>query len=98
MSKILVIAEHLDGKLNNATARAIFGQFNDHTAFNANALYSGSTVSYANSPDGSLAWQKMIDDNPDSGVKLNGSTTDDDGVPQALNLRELTIARSPLSF
>jgi hypothetical protein len=57
-------------------ARAIFGQFNDHTAFNANALYSGSTVSYANSPDGSLAWQKMIDDNPDSGVKLNGSTTD----------------------
>ena len=57
-------------------ARAIFGQFNDHTAFNANGLYTGSTVTYANSPDGTLAWQKMIDDNPDTGVTINGSTNE----------------------
>ena len=57
-------------------ARAIFGQFNDHTAFNANGLFAGSTVTYANSPDGSLTWQKMIDDNPESGVKINASTTE----------------------
>ncbi|MEI9896813.1 MAG: hypothetical protein WDN28_23895 [Chthoniobacter sp.] len=45
-------------------AHAIFGQVNDKTAFNANGLFTGSTVLSANSPDGSLAWQKAIDDNP----------------------------------
>ena len=61
-------------------ARAIFGQVNDHTAFNANGLYTGSTISYANSPDGSLTWQKAIDDNPDSGVALNASTNEPGAV------------------
>lgn len=56
-------------------ARAIFGQhINDKTAFNANGLYAQSTVSYANSPDGSLGWQKAIDDNPETGVAISGST------------------------
>jgi hypothetical protein len=57
-------------------AHAIFGQFNDHTAFNANGLYTGSTITYANSPDGSVAWQKAIDDNPETGVTVNGSTNE----------------------
>jgi hypothetical protein len=61
-------------------ARAIFGQVNDKTAFNANGLFSGSTISYANSPDGSLAWQKAIDDNPESGVAINGSTNEPGAV------------------
>jgi hypothetical protein len=61
-------------------ARAIFGQFNDHTAFNANGLYTGSTVTYANAPDGALAWQKMIDDNPDSGVVITSSTSEPGAV------------------
>jgi len=57
-------------------AHAIFGQFNDHTAFNANGLYTGSTIAYANSSDASLAWQKAIDDNPETGVTINGSTNE----------------------
>jgi hypothetical protein len=61
-------------------ARAIFGQVNDKTAFNANGLYTGSTMTYANSPDGSLAWQKVIDDNPESGVAINGSTNEPGAV------------------
>ncbi len=61
-------------------AHAIFGQVNDHTAFNANGLYTGSTITYANSPDGSLSWQKAIDDNPDSGVIINGSTSEPGAV------------------
>ncbi|MEP6672305.1 MAG: hypothetical protein ABJF10_24285 [Chthoniobacter sp.] len=57
-------------------ARAIFGQVNDKTAFNVNGLYTGSTLVSANSPDGSLSWQKAIDDNPETGVAINGSTND----------------------
>jgi hypothetical protein len=57
-------------------ANAIFGKVNDHTAFNTNALYAGSTVTYANSADGLLAWQKAIDDNPETGVILNGSANE----------------------
>jgi hypothetical protein len=57
-------------------AHAIFGQVNDHTAFNANGLYTGSIMSSANSPDGSLAWQKAIDDNPETGITLGASTNE----------------------
>jgi hypothetical protein len=60
-------------------AHAIFGQYNDKTAFNEVGLYSGATVTYANSPDGALAWQKAIDDNPDTGIAING-TTDSPGA------------------
>src|SRR5206468_7725153 len=58
-------------------ARAIFGQYiNDKTSFNANGLYAQGTVSYANSPDGSFAWHKAIDDNPETGVAISGSTSE----------------------
>ena len=72
-------------------SRAIFGQYiNAQTTFNANGLYAGSTVSYANSPDGSTAWQKVIDDNPETGVAVLGSTTEPSAVfrfgsPQSLS-------------
>jgi hypothetical protein len=62
-------------------SRAIFGQYiNNQTTFNANALYANGTVAYASSPDGSTAWQKAIDDNPDSGVTLTGSASDPSAV------------------
>jgi hypothetical protein len=62
-------------------SRAIFGQYiNAQTTFNANGLYAGGTVSYANSPDGSTAWQKAIDDNPETGVAILGSTTEPGAV------------------
>jgi hypothetical protein len=61
---------------NAIDANAIFGKVNDHTIFNANGLYTGSTITYANSPDGTLAWQKAIDDNPETGVTINGSANE----------------------
>jgi hypothetical protein len=61
-------------------AKAIFGQYNDKTAFNANGLYTQSVMSYASSPDGSLAWQKAIDDNPETGVAINGTTNEPGAV------------------
>jgi len=62
-------------------SRAIFGQYiNNQTTFNANGLYTSSTVTYANSPDGSTAWQKAIDDNPETGVALTGTTTEPGAV------------------
>ena len=62
-------------------SRAIFGQYiNNQTTFNANGLYSGSTVAYANSPDGSTAWQKAIDDNPETGMTLTGSASEPSAV------------------
>jgi hypothetical protein len=61
-------------------AHAIFGQYNDKTAFNANGLYTQSVMSYASSPDGSLAWQKAIDDNPETGVSINGTSNEPGAV------------------
>ena len=72
-------------------ARAIFGQYvNNQTTFNSNGLYGHSTITYANSPDGSTAWQKAIDDNPESAVALAGSTNEPSavisyGAPQSLS-------------
>jgi hypothetical protein len=72
-------------------ARAIFGQYvNNQTTFNSNGLYGNSTITYANSPDGSTAWQKAIDDNPESAVALAGSTSEPSavisyGAPQSLS-------------
>lgn len=57
-------------------AKAIFGFVNDKTAFNVNGLYAQGTIAYANSPDGSMAWQKAIDDNPETGVTISGTTAE----------------------
>ena len=61
-------------------AHAIFGQYNDKTAFNANGLYTQSVMSFASSPDGSLSWQKAIDDNPETGVAISGTTNEPGAV------------------
>lgn len=58
-------------------ARAIFGPYvNDQTNFNTAGLYASGRVAYSNSPDGYLSWQKAIDDNPETGVSLAGSTSE----------------------
>ncbi|MEA3211515.1 MAG: hypothetical protein QOE70_4572 [Chthoniobacter sp.] len=62
-------------------ARAIFGQYvNEQTNFNLSGLYSGGRVSYANSPDTYLAWQRAIDDNPESGVAIAATTNESGAV------------------
>jgi hypothetical protein len=56
---------------------AIFGQHvNNQTTFNHGALYARGRVDYANSPDGFPAWQRAIDDNPDSALKVLPSTNE----------------------
>lgn len=58
-------------------ARAVFGPYvNDQTNFNVTGLYASGRVAYANSPEGFLSWQKAIDDNPETGVTLAGSTSE----------------------
>ena len=62
-------------------ARAIFGQYvNSKTAFNLNGLYAQGRVASANSPDSFLPWQKGIDDNPESGLTINASTSESGAV------------------
>jgi hypothetical protein len=52
-------------------SRAIFGQYvNNQTDFNLSSLYSGARVTFASSAGGYPAWQKAIDDNPESGLIL----------------------------
>jgi len=86
-------------------AKAIFGQYNDKTAFNANGLYTQSVMSYASSPDGPLAWQKAIDDNPETGVAINGTTNEPGavikyGAPQVISRVSLLTdtAKGKLDF
>jgi hypothetical protein len=56
---------------------AIFGQHvNNQTTFNRGGLYAKGRVDYANSPDGFTAWQRAIDDNPDSALKVLPSTNE----------------------
>jgi hypothetical protein len=56
---------------------AIFGQHvNQQTTFNQGGLYAQGRVDYANSPDGFTAWQRAIDDNPDSALKVLPSTNE----------------------
>jgi hypothetical protein len=55
--------------------RSIFGPYvNNQTAFNTAGLYSQSRVTYSNSPEGFLSWQKAVDDNPESSLTLAPST------------------------
>jgi hypothetical protein len=64
-------------------SHAIFGQYiNQKTAFNLNGIYAKSRVTYANSPDGFLSWQKGIDDNPESAVTIAASTEESGAVVQ----------------
>jgi hypothetical protein len=57
--------------------QAIFGKYvNNPTTFNVDGLYAGSTVEYANSPDGFIAWQQLVDDNPESAVRILPSTNE----------------------
>ena len=64
-------------------SHAIFGQYvNQKTAFNLNGIYAQGRVTYANSPDGFLSWQKGIDDNPESSVTIASSTQESGAVVQ----------------
>jgi hypothetical protein len=51
--------------------RAIFGPYtNNLTAISTSGLYAGGRVAFSTEPGSYTAWQKAIDDNPESGVGL----------------------------
>jgi hypothetical protein len=51
--------------------KAIFGPYtNDLAAISTSGLYAGGRVAFSTEPGNYLAWQKAIDDNPESGVGL----------------------------
>ncbi len=59
--------------------RAIFGPYvNNSTTVSMAALYAHSTVSYAAAPGGFSSWQRVIDENPESGISIV-PTTDEAG-------------------
>lgn len=60
--------------------KAIFGQFvNEQTAFSRAALYAGGRVAFSTGDVSYTAWQKLIDENPESAVSI-APTKDDAGV------------------
>ena len=60
--------------------RAIFGPYvNSTTTFSMAALYAHSTVTYATATGSYLAWQRAIDENPESGISIM-PTADEAGL------------------
>lgn len=60
--------------------KAIFGPFvNEATAFSRAALYAGGRVAFSTDAASYTAWQKLIDENPESGVTI-APTKDDAGL------------------
>jgi hypothetical protein len=56
---------------------AIFGKYvNNKTAFNLNGLYAQGRVTGTNSQDSYIPLQQSIDDNPETGITLSGSTSE----------------------
>ncbi|MEQ1862448.1 MAG: hypothetical protein ABMA13_21225 [Chthoniobacteraceae bacterium] len=51
--------------------KALFGSFvNEQTAFSRAALYAGGRVAFATGGSSYTAWQKLIDENPESSVSI----------------------------
>lgn len=60
--------------------RAIFGPYvNNSTTFSISALYAHSTVTQAAAPGGFVSWQRVLDENPESGISIM-PTTDEAGL------------------
>ncbi len=70
---------------------AVFGAVvNNQTSFSVAGLYSDTRVAFANSGDGYVSWQKVIDDNPESSVALAPSTTESGLVLESKTARPIT--------
>ena len=80
-------------------ARAIFGQFvNNQTDFNLGGLHTGARVNFADSTGGYLAWQRAIDDNPETSVTLAASGTESGLViayPQPHTISRVSVLTDP---
>jgi hypothetical protein len=66
--------------------KAIFGPYtNDLAAISTSGLYAGGRVAFSTEPGNYTAWQKAIDDNPESGV---GLITSGDQAGMVLKFRD----------
>lgn len=85
------VAYRLGKREQAIDTRSIFGPFvNNQTSFNTAALYSGGRITNASSPEGYLAWQKAIDENPESGVSIAPTTTTSGAVVKFDSHRSIT--------
>lgn len=58
-------------------ARAVFGPYvSDQNSFSVSGLYAAGRVTYANSSEGFTPWQRSIDDNPATDVKIAATSTE----------------------
>ena len=80
-------------------ARAIFGQYvNNQTDFNLGGLHTGARVSFANATGGYTAWQRAIDDNPETSVTLTGGGNEASAVisyPQQHTISRISVLTDP---
>lgn len=61
-------------RADGINVQAMLGEFvNERTSFNVSSLYAQSRVSYSNGGASSVAWQKAIDDNPETSETLKAS-------------------------
>lgn len=65
------VSYHLQHRSQPVDPRALFGPYsNSQTAFSVSSLYAHGIVAYVNTPDSATAWQKAIDDNPETQTML----------------------------
>ncbi|MEA3189121.1 MAG: hypothetical protein QOD99_2951, partial [Chthoniobacter sp.] len=61
------IAYHLQERSQPVDPATLFGPYsNTATAFSVSSLYAHGRVAFVNTPDTATAWQKAIDDNPET--------------------------------
>ena len=80
----------LEKRAQAIDTRSVFGPYVNPTAFSVSALYSGSRVAHANAGEGFLAWQKAVDENPESGVAIAPSTDQSGAVIEFGTRRSLS--------
>ncbi len=65
------VAYHLQQRAQPVDPRALFGPYsNPQTAFSLSSLYAHSRVAFVNTADNATAWQKVIDDNPETEASI----------------------------
>ncbi|HEX8312487.1 MAG TPA: hypothetical protein VF614_14290 [Chthoniobacteraceae bacterium] len=85
------VAYNLRDREQAIDTRAIFGPYvNNQTAFSTSGLYAQTRVTHANSADGFLSWQKVVDDNPETSVAIAPSTAEAGATIQLDGARQMS--------
>jgi hypothetical protein len=64
---------HLEKRDRSSDVRAALGRYvNPQTAVNLSGLYTDARVRYSSSPDTAVGFQKAVDDNPETALRLAG--------------------------